>query len=107
MGSTATRFAVFGKATRAASARWAIGLPAAPICIATMVGAHMPASISLLRTMVSLSVTWSATTKSTTKRTATVTTMVTIIINLGIVAQKAQRTTRTSTLCANDNGEIS
>ena len=49
----AIRFAVFGKATRAASARWVTGSPAVPIYTSTMGDARTPASISSPRTMVS------------------------------------------------------
>src|SRR5438046_8843710 len=91
--NTATRFAVFGKATRATSVRWATDSPVAPIFIDTTGDVHMTALISLPRTMVSLSTACSAMTKSTMRRTATETTMETIIINPGLAAQTAGRTT--------------
>src|SRR5439155_24550033 len=49
----ATRFAVFGRAMRAALGRWDTGSPGAPIVINTLGGARMRALISSLRTMVS------------------------------------------------------
>ncbi len=52
-GNIATRFAVFGKATKAALARWVTGSPAVPIYTSTMGDDRTPVLISSRRTMVS------------------------------------------------------